>query len=85
LLASYFDVLFALNRVLHPGEKRLLSWAVNSCPLLPQGMVIEVERVLGAAADPQTLPALVNRLIDSLDELLLKEGFDPHTSKPLFL
>ena len=31
LLASYFDVLFALNTVLHPGEKKLLRWASNLC------------------------------------------------------
>jgi hypothetical protein len=84
LLASYFDVLFALNRVLHPGEKRLLNWAQSLCPLQPEHMAGEVEAVLRAAADTQTLPQRVHTLIDSLDELMLKEGFDPHTSKPLF-
>ena len=34
--ASYFDLLFALNEQLHPGEKRMLSYAKENCALLPQ-------------------------------------------------
>ncbi len=50
LLASYFDVLFALNHVLHPGEKRLIRQAVDLCPRLPAGMPQQVEAMLRAAA-----------------------------------
>lgn len=81
LLASYFDVLFALNRVLHPGEKRLLALAEQNCPLLPSGFSTDVTELLHAAGS--TKPALVQctqRLLDHLDELLLSEGFDPETS-----
>ena len=34
--ASYFDLLFALNEQLHPGEKRMLQFAKERCPHLPQ-------------------------------------------------
>lgn len=81
LLASYFDVLFALNRVLHPGEKRLLTFAEQNCPLLPNGFSADVTQLLTAAGS--TSPAVVqntHRLLDHLDELLLSQGFDPDTS-----
>lgn len=35
-LESYFDILFALNRRTHPGEKRLMSLCKEGCPLLPE-------------------------------------------------
>lgn len=35
-LASYFDVLFALNEQTHPGEKRLMEFCKENCSILPQ-------------------------------------------------
>lgn len=35
-LESYFDVLFALNRLTHPGEKRMKSYALAHADLLPE-------------------------------------------------
>lgn len=35
-MASYFDVLFAKNELLHPGEKRLVQFALNNCKILPK-------------------------------------------------
>lgn len=35
-LASYFDVIFAVNRQTHPGEKRLVELCRSQCPVLPE-------------------------------------------------
>ena len=34
-LASYFDILFALNEMTHPGEKRMQSICEKECKILP--------------------------------------------------
>ena len=83
LLASYFDVVFALNRALHPGEKRLVAWAQANCAILPVEMAESIEKVLQAAYQVDgSLLAAVYALIDSLDDLLWAQGFDPTTSQP---
>ncbi len=79
LFASYFDVLFALNRTPHPGEKRLLAYA-SRCVALPENMVTDVEAVL--RAPPETVMGELTRLLDRLDAPLEREGFDPATSPP---
>ncbi len=77
LLASYFDIVFALNGVLHPGEKRLLAFAHHECPLLPMEMAADVAAVLGAAGTAgDILVVHLTRLLDHLDDLLRKSGFD---------
>jgi Domain of unknown function (DUF4037) len=75
LLASYFDILFALNRQTHPGEKRLLRAAKTSCALVPQSMEPHVHGVLDAAgrADASLLDHLTT-LADALDDLLREAG-----------
>lgn len=34
-LASYFDIIFAKNKVLHPGEKKLVKLVLSSCKIIP--------------------------------------------------
>jgi len=68
LLASYFDVLFAVNEVPHPGEKRLLQHAAQ-CRHVPAGMEQQV-RATVEAVGVGGLVARVNELVDGLDALL---------------
>ena len=82
LLASYFDVVFALNRVLHPGEKRLIERAQAHCPRLPLDMAAGLSALLQAACSLDDVLQQTNTLLDNLDDLLRQEGFDPATSLP---
>ncbi len=76
LLASYFDILFAVNRQPHPGEKRLVGYAQALCALRPPALAQQVEAVVSAVA-PASQPQLLTQahaLIDGLDAILLAEG-----------
>jgi hypothetical protein len=68
LLASVFDIIFALNRQTHPGEKRLLEQAELSCSVLPlnfRGSMLALAQSShhDAAAILQTMDALVDEII----------------------
>lgn len=77
LIASYFDIIFAINRMPHPGEKRLVQVASQRCAKIPRGMPTQVEDVLRAAASPgPDLMVAITTLLDCLDDLLREEGLD---------
>ncbi len=78
LLASYFDILFAINRMPHPGEKRLVEIASEQCAKLPARMREGVTELIQAIArEDQRIIEKAEALIDALDDLLSAEGFDP--------
>lgn len=78
LLASYFDILFAVNRVLHPGEKRLLDFAATQCERAPAGMEREIKALIRAVSyDGGEIIACAEVVVDGLDALLAGEGLLP--------
>lgn len=76
LLASYFDILFAVNRFPHPGEKRLVAYVLAKCPKHPPEIRMQIDELLSAIGtnDRPNLLKSVNDLLDGLDVLLVAEG-----------
>ena len=44
-LASYFDIIFALNEMTHPGEKRMQSICARECRILPRNFEENLKRL----------------------------------------
>ena len=67
-LACYFDVLFALNRVPHPGEKRLLD-SSSSLEFVPVALREDVHALMRAGSRNKTteLKMILDRMITELD------------------
>src|ERR1017187_4552261 len=64
LLASVFDIAFALERMPHPGEKRLLDY-------LPKALAELVRGVIEAGAD---LLERIDNLLDAVEERIEAQG-----------
>ncbi len=75
LLASVFDVLFAVNRETHPGEKRLVELALARCPRRPPGFADGVAALLAAAGTPEVV-AQADALAAAMESLAAAEGFE---------
>lgn len=77
LMASYFDIIFAINYVPHPGEKRLMQFAKSLCKKLPLHMEENIKDVFAAISyldEKQNILNKINTILDALDELLRAEN-----------
>lgn len=73
LLASFWDVLFAINLALHPGEKRLVAFAEARCPNRPAHLEAKIRggvAVIGTRVG--ALLPLIDGLLDDLDACIAR-------------
>lgn len=74
-LASYFDILFAVNEQPHPGEKRLLQHVKNTCPLVPDSFFELVNSLTNSPAlFTDEILMISSQLASNLENLLRKEN-----------
>jgi len=66
-LASYFDALFAINKVFHPGEKRLIELAKKKCKKLPTNFENDINKLLNLIDIEETLGSLYANIKKLLD------------------
>ena len=70
-LESYFDLLFALNRKTHPGEKRLVSLCREMCPILPDAFEENLELLFrNLFSHPEKTPEDLDRILTALSKIL---------------
>lgn len=70
-LETYFDVLFALNRQTHPGEKRLMLLCKERCAILPEDFEENIRSLFSHMfTDCDALIADLGRILGNLQEIL---------------
>ncbi len=67
-LASYFDIIFAKNKVLNPGEKKLVSFALNNCKILPKDFEKDVNTLAIGAVEKRA--SCANKMVENLRKIL---------------
>jgi len=80
-LASVFDILFAINWVPHPGEKRQVAHAEALCPVRPPDLEELVNRIAGSDVGDQSLPGAIDVLISRVEQLVDAAGLTPETQR----
>ncbi|MCR4676754.1 MAG: hypothetical protein K5634_05955 [Sphaerochaetaceae bacterium] len=67
-MESYFDALFAINRLLHPGEKRLISYALENCSALPEDFEEDMKKALNC--NGSELPGILSGMAEKLRKII---------------
>ncbi|WP_167956659.1 nucleotidyltransferase domain-containing protein [Anaerosporobacter faecicola] len=75
-VASYFDLVFAANEVLHPGEKRMLSIALDKCERLPE-KIKQIETMIMESSHPEKALACLEQLTEDMKKFMIKYNLLP--------
>jgi len=62
-LASYFDIIFALNEMTHPGEKRMQSICSKECRVLPYHFDENLDRLFAGMFRENISPVISDMVI----------------------
>lgn len=76
-LESVFDLLFALNRIPHPGEKRMMEQLLSSGSLIPDHFEQNVQALLQIQSVPEEAVKSMDSLLASISALLEAQGYAP--------
>lgn len=71
-LESYFDVIFALNRQTHPGEKRQVQLCKKYCTVLPKDFEENINALIKSISGGGSYE-IVTAMVNNLDEILNDE------------
>lgn len=70
-LEVYFDLLFALNRQTHPGEKRLMQLCMHTCSILPANFEENLTSLFSHLfTDLNKVPADLDNILSELAKIL---------------
>ncbi len=70
-LASYFDIIFAINEQTHPGEKRLIQLCENNCSILPKDFRKNIHELLACMfVEPMIVQHKLDKIISELEKVI---------------
>lgn len=67
-LASYFDIIFAMNEMTHPGEKRMQSICSKECDILPENFDENLNRLFNGMFREDISP-VISDMVDEIRKI----------------
>ena len=70
-IESYFDIIFAVNEITHPGEKRMIFYALKECKILPKDFKRNLDLLLSNTfIDKEIFLDTLQRIIKELQAII---------------
>ena len=70
-MESYFDIIFALNKLTHPGEKRMVEYALKNAKTLPKDFSENIEQLYKHMySDKQKFIQILKTMVLQLKDIL---------------
>ena len=70
-LESYFDIIFALNSLTHPGEKRLIGLCRQNCSVLPENFEENLNTLFDdMSSNPDRIIADIKTITEALKAVI---------------
>ena len=68
--ASYFDIIFAINELTHPGEKRIMEICLDKCKILPNNFEGNVNDLIKNMDKDEKIIEIIDIIILELKKVL---------------
>lgn len=69
-LASYFDIIFALNEMTHPGEKRMQSICSKECSILPKNFDANLNKLFDGIFR-ENISSIITKIVEEIRQTIL--------------
>lgn len=70
-LESYLDIIFAVNKLTHPGEKRMVQYAKEHAKILPVDFENNIDKLLQSLfSNPIEVERALQNIVDRLKEII---------------
>lgn len=69
-LASYFDIIFAINEVTHPGEKKLVKVCKDECKTLPEDFEKNINKLFSSLCDGDIVNSIIHDMVEKIKALV---------------
>ncbi|MFA6755201.1 MAG: nucleotidyltransferase domain-containing protein [Bacilli bacterium] len=69
-LESYFDIIFAYNEVLNPGEKRLIQYATKNCMFLPKDFEKNLNVLFKNLSKKENIGSIIDLIVKNIKDLI---------------
>ncbi|WP_295159782.1 DUF4037 domain-containing protein [uncultured Brachyspira sp.] len=73
VLSSYFDILFALNKEMHAGEKKILNYVLRLCRVIPDDFEKDLKNVIFHTIDDMhngSILEKIENLIKKIEKII---------------